>query len=84
MYCEGLIRSLLIAFFRSNAAFAGGELNCAVLAGGMDQENSLTPADPLCNVVEHRLKEALEYYASPSTPQSMSPQNSREQNARSP
>ena len=60
-------------------SFSRGKLGCTVLAGDMDQENSLTPADPLCNVVEHRLKEALEYYASPSTPHTLSPQNSREQ-----
>ena len=65
-------------------SFSRGTLRCTVLAGGMDQENSLTPADPLCNVVEHRLKEALEYYASSSTPHTVSPQNSQEQKSRSP
>ena len=47
-------------------------------AGFVDEENRLEAIDPLCNVVAHRLKHALAYYASPSTPRKTSPEGSRE------
>jgi hypothetical protein len=47
-------------------------------AGMVDDENRLEVIDPLCNVVAQRLKHALAYYASPSTPRKTSPEGSRE------
>jgi hypothetical protein len=47
-------------------------------AGHVDEQNRLEVIDPLCNVVAHRLKDALAYYASPSTPRTNSLEDSRE------
>ena len=44
----------------------------------MDSENRLEAIDPLCNVVAYRLKDAMQYYALPSTPSGMSPGGSQE------
>ena len=54
------------------------ESNMLAHAGNVDKENRLQAIDPLCNVVADRLKDALQYYALPSTPRDGSREGSQE------